>query len=384
MTAERRLMREYHAIQKTPNPQVKVRPDPKSVFSWHYVLHDLPEDTPFSGGVYHGKLVFPENYPFAPPSIMMITPNGRFDINKRLCLSMSDFHPESWNPSWRIESILQGLLSFMLDPQEPRTTGAVICSAATKKTLAKNSFAANKKNVVFCSLFPEFLDESKWSPVNGFRLNPPGQAASSSSRPADAGRERGGARERAVSTRSTVDLNGEEERRSAGAGDDNAAFVDPEEVGGNGGGERRGVAAGPPPGAAAGAAAAAAGGPARDGRGRGARGMVRRCTDYLKQSPSVSVAIFVVTSVVVAPLLAHVLKRVAGATEVLRDAKVGSAVKEDALEDVRLGTAARGTIESQSAGLETGIVSRIGGKTESSSGNVETGWLPVVRTVTTG
>lgn len=43
-----------------------------------------------------GKLIFPKEYPYKPPSIMMLTPNGRFKLNSRLCLSMSDFHPESW------------------------------------------------------------------------------------------------------------------------------------------------------------------------------------------------------------------------------------------------------------------------------------------------
>ena len=50
-----------------------------------------------AGGVYHGKLLFPAAYPFKPPSILMLTPNGRFAVNQRLCLSMSDYHPESWN-----------------------------------------------------------------------------------------------------------------------------------------------------------------------------------------------------------------------------------------------------------------------------------------------
>jgi ubiquitin-conjugating enzyme E2 J2 len=40
--------------------------------------------------VYHGKVKFPEEYPFKPPGISMITPNGRFATNKRICMSMSD------------------------------------------------------------------------------------------------------------------------------------------------------------------------------------------------------------------------------------------------------------------------------------------------------
>ena len=35
------------------------------------------------GGYYHGKLVFPKDFPFKPPRIFMITPNGRFKVNTR-------------------------------------------------------------------------------------------------------------------------------------------------------------------------------------------------------------------------------------------------------------------------------------------------------------
>jgi len=35
-----------------------------------------PPNTPYEGGVYQGKLKFPSEFPFKPPSIYMITPNG--------------------------------------------------------------------------------------------------------------------------------------------------------------------------------------------------------------------------------------------------------------------------------------------------------------------
>lgn len=44
----------------------------------------------------------------------MITPTGRFKTNTRLCLSISDFHPDTWNPAWSVSTILTGLLSFMV------------------------------------------------------------------------------------------------------------------------------------------------------------------------------------------------------------------------------------------------------------------------------
>ena len=42
-------------------------------------------------------------------SICMLTPSGRFVPNTNLCLSMTDFHPESWNPM--VRAALQQALS---------------------------------------------------------------------------------------------------------------------------------------------------------------------------------------------------------------------------------------------------------------------------------
>ena len=61
-----------------------------------------------------GKLMFPNDYPWKPPGIMMITESGRFKVNARICLSISDYHPESWNPVWPIRSIIVGLTSFFV------------------------------------------------------------------------------------------------------------------------------------------------------------------------------------------------------------------------------------------------------------------------------
>jgi len=151
-----RLNREYARIQRSNIPHIVARPSEKSIFKWHFVLHSLADDTPYHGGEYHGMLAFPKEYPHQPPSILMMTPSGRFEVNTRLCLSMSDFHPETWNPSWGVETILVGLLSFMLDPKEPATTGGVHSSLEVRRKLAVESRAHNRGNKEFCELFPEF------------------------------------------------------------------------------------------------------------------------------------------------------------------------------------------------------------------------------------
>lgn len=83
------------ALPQEPVPHITAHPSSNSILQWHFVLEGSP-GTEFEGGVYHGKVTFPPQYPFKPPSISLYTPNGRFAVNTRLCLSMTDFHPESW------------------------------------------------------------------------------------------------------------------------------------------------------------------------------------------------------------------------------------------------------------------------------------------------
>lgn len=64
----------------------------------------------------------------------MHTPSGRFQPSTRLCLSISDFHPKSFNPAWEVSTILIGLLSFMTS--EEMTTGSVGATEAERKWAA--------------------------------------------------------------------------------------------------------------------------------------------------------------------------------------------------------------------------------------------------------
>uniref|UniRef100_A0A8C2ARF7 Ubiquitin-conjugating enzyme E2 J2 n=1 Tax=Cyprinus carpio TaxID=7962 RepID=A0A8C2ARF7_CYPCA len=114
MTATLRLKQDYLRIRKEPVPYICAEPLPSNILEWHFVIRG-PEKTPYKGGYYHGKLIFPQEFPFKPPGIYMLTPNGRFMCNTRLCLSISDFHPDTWNPAWSVSTILTALLSFMVE-----------------------------------------------------------------------------------------------------------------------------------------------------------------------------------------------------------------------------------------------------------------------------
>ncbi|KAG6488131.1 hypothetical protein ZIOFF_056889 [Zingiber officinale] len=209
----KRLLKEYRAICKEPPPQIAARPSPSDMLDWYFVIEgsdgtpyagclfhlqvdgsvqeEQPLDCPtrpglskmpsrhrerrgtpppvpkalrgafgdasqdrrniaMLGGYYYGKLKFPPDYPFKPPSIRMITPNGRFSPNS-LGIQCG---------LYRGNSILTGLLSFMLDNHQ--TAGSVRSSDDEKRKLAKASLSYNCENKNcsnFKKLFPEYVEK---------------------------------------------------------------------------------------------------------------------------------------------------------------------------------------------------------------------------------
>ena len=153
----RRLTKELRALQKDPikSPKITVAPNEANILEMHYVIEGSKK-TPYEGGIYHGKLIFPKDYPLKPPSVMMLTPSGRFQPNRRLCLSMSDFHPETWNPMWSVSTILTGLYSFMIETAP--TLGSIETTTSQKQRFARQSLDFNVRDPTFRKLFPQYVE----------------------------------------------------------------------------------------------------------------------------------------------------------------------------------------------------------------------------------
>lgn len=93
-----------------------------------------PENSDFDAGLYHGKIRFPTNYPFHPPDILFTTSSGRFQVDTKICLSVTGFHPESWQPAWSTRTILLALRHHMAI--DDNAVGSIKLTAAERKGLA--------------------------------------------------------------------------------------------------------------------------------------------------------------------------------------------------------------------------------------------------------
>ncbi|KAL8278493.1 hypothetical protein RQP46_009183 [Phenoliferia psychrophenolica] len=139
----RRLLQEATELSQDDSTDYAAAPLESDLFTWHFTIRGPGGD--FEGGIYHGKMVLPAEYPFKPPEVStatiawrvyMLTPSGRFETNKKICLSISSFHPESWQPSWGIRTALIALMAFFSsDPKG--AVGSLDAPPQERRRLAK-------------------------------------------------------------------------------------------------------------------------------------------------------------------------------------------------------------------------------------------------------
>lgn len=136
----KRLQAELKALQEDPSSDFSAAPDPNDILIWYFVFDGSPS-SPFEGGRYLGKVVFNPDYPMKPPDFYFLTPNGRFSVNTRICISISSFHSENWSPLWNMKNMMASLMAFM--NEDHNGVGAEHFSASARKELARRSRTYN-------------------------------------------------------------------------------------------------------------------------------------------------------------------------------------------------------------------------------------------------
>ncbi|KAG6466453.1 ubiquitin-conjugating enzyme E2 32-like [Zingiber officinale] len=135
--AVKRILQEVKEMQANPSDDFLSLPLEDNIFEWQFAILG-PRDTEFEGGIYHGRIQLPAEYPFKPPSFMFLTPNGRFETQTKICLSISNYHPEHWQPSWSVRTALVALIAFM-STNPNGALGSLDCNKEVRRELAIKS-----------------------------------------------------------------------------------------------------------------------------------------------------------------------------------------------------------------------------------------------------
>lgn len=121
---ENKIKSEYFDIVQDPNNELIL----------YFLIKRLDGD--FKNGIYLGKLLLDQNYPFIAPKIIMLTPNGRFDLEREI------YFGEYWSALWTIDKLLFALIGSLLD--NDHGIGFMHDSKEKRIKLANESIEYNK------------------------------------------------------------------------------------------------------------------------------------------------------------------------------------------------------------------------------------------------
>jgi ubiquitin-conjugating enzyme E2 D/E len=112
--ALRRITRELEDLKNDPPMNCSAGPESDDMFRWEGVIIG-PSDSPYAGGIFKLKIIFPLEYPFKCPIITFTTKIYHPNINSTgiICL---DILKNQWSPALTISKILLSICSMLTDP----------------------------------------------------------------------------------------------------------------------------------------------------------------------------------------------------------------------------------------------------------------------------
>ncbi|KAL8859978.1 MAG: hypothetical protein Q9178_003527 [Gyalolechia marmorata] len=133
----KRILKEATELRMNPDATLHAAPLESNLFEWHFTLQG-PPSTPYASGIYHGRILLPPTYPLRPPSFRFLTPSGRFEVNREICLSISGHHEETWQPAWGIRTALWALRAFMEGGAQGQVGGMEMGETERKRLAAES------------------------------------------------------------------------------------------------------------------------------------------------------------------------------------------------------------------------------------------------------
>ena len=136
---------------------ILIYPNPDNILEIFFMIKGS-NDSPYKNGEYICKLVHHPQYPLKAPDYYVMTPNGRFSINRKICLTNSAYHQGDWAPAaWNLLTLLNGFYSIWHSNIKEDKSGISHLNSDPKiiSDLAKESHQFNKTKL---SEFQKYFD----------------------------------------------------------------------------------------------------------------------------------------------------------------------------------------------------------------------------------
>jgi len=116
LMSQRRIQKELQDLRKDAPLNCSAGPiSTDDMFRWEGIIVGPDDDTPYAGGIFDLKILFPVDYPFKPPTVTFTTKIYHPNINQAggICL---DILKTQWSPALTISKVLLSICSLLADP----------------------------------------------------------------------------------------------------------------------------------------------------------------------------------------------------------------------------------------------------------------------------
>ena len=112
--AARRIAKELQDLKNDPPLNCSGGLEADDMYRWEGVIIG-PSDSPYAGGVFKLRIIFPVDYPFKCPSVTFTTKIYHPNISSAgiICL---DILKNQWSPALTISKVLLSICSLLTDP----------------------------------------------------------------------------------------------------------------------------------------------------------------------------------------------------------------------------------------------------------------------------
>jgi ubiquitin-conjugating enzyme E2 J2 len=137
---QKRLVNEIKRVE--PSDMYQIYYSESEELTYYFLIR--LDAQPYENGYYIGKIIVPSDYPKNPGDFYLLTPNGRFMTNNKICMSNTSYHKDQWAAAgWNIERMVQGIISMFYNLEE-HGISFITTEESEKLKLRDESIAYNK------------------------------------------------------------------------------------------------------------------------------------------------------------------------------------------------------------------------------------------------
>lgn len=135
---------QFRSATKQPSEFIKFAMS-DDMSTWYVILSGFTGDkNEYVGGEYVVRIYLPPGFPFKPPHFYFMTPQGLYECEKKVCISIGEFHSDQYRAALGVAGFCEQLVSGLIGWREMGGGISIIQTTENaKKKMAEESAGYN-------------------------------------------------------------------------------------------------------------------------------------------------------------------------------------------------------------------------------------------------